>query len=156
MGPIFTVSDITDEHALKGSVDRTVVTTKSGSHQWVGDGQPGFLRHNAAVYEGRWHTQGELWNFVPVIRITDVQSEYGVLDYYWGERARLTLDPQLVWTKQTWRDSHDHDHCALCWQTIGPGGTSAYYDHGEIDRVCLGCYESFVEPHDISFIPELR
>jgi hypothetical protein len=154
---MFKVSEITDDRTLVGTVDKTVVTTNSGSHRWVGDGQPGFLRNAETVLLGRWKQRANLWEFAVDTSQETIawQSEYAVLDHYWGDRARLVLDEQLEWSKKTWQDEIDHDHCAICWQPIGAGGELAYYDHGDIDRVCSGCYQTHVERRDTSFIPDL-
>jgi hypothetical protein len=55
--------------------------------------------------------------------------------------------PELV--KAGW----DHEHCAICWQTLGLGGQPEAYvsDHGT--WVCEQCYVNFVERRSLDFIP---
>ncbi len=107
-------------------------------------------------------------------------SEYPYLDGYWGERAELVLDATRHWLRQSFAPSNavefnldgqrlarkgdvppegatlvpggwDHEHCSICWQTIGAGGEpDGLVSNG--DWLCSSCYESFLLPHSLAFV----
>ena len=82
----------------------------------------------------------------------EVGRSYPYLDCYWGERAELVLDRQRSWQRTHCKPSDarrfkredaiwmtpassagaeegeivkggwDHEHCAICWETLGSGG----------------------------------
>jgi formylmethanofuran dehydrogenase subunit E len=47
-----------------------------------------------------------------------------------------------------------HAHCNICWETIGPSGRKTGYRDQNDEWVCESCYESYVEPKKLDFIPE--
>jgi hypothetical protein len=47
----------------------------------------------------------------------------------------------------------DHEHCAICWETLGPGGQAEGYVSGQRTWVCERCYLNFVERRSLDFIP---
>lgn len=46
----------------------------------------------------------------------------------------------------------DHEHCAICWETIGRGGQVEGHVSSQGDWVCSSCYD-FVERRSLDFIP---
>jgi hypothetical protein len=49
----------------------------------------------------------------------------------------------------------DHEHCAICWETLGPGGQAEGYVSAEQTWVCERCYVDFVERRSLDFIPSV-
>jgi hypothetical protein len=47
----------------------------------------------------------------------------------------------------------DHEHCAICWETIGAGGQAEGYVSNQRTWVCSPCYGAFVELRSLDFIP---
>ena len=47
----------------------------------------------------------------------------------------------------------DHEHCAICWETLGPRGQPEGYVSGQRTWVCERCYLNFVERRSLDFIP---
>lgn len=47
----------------------------------------------------------------------------------------------------------DHEHCAICWETIGPGGQTEGYVSADRTWVCERCYVDFVDRRSLDFIP---
>lgn len=45
----------------------------------------------------------------------------------------------------------DHEHCELCWRTVGSGGDPEGYINSDGDWVCTRCHQRFVEPRDLRF-----
>ena len=46
----------------------------------------------------------------------------------------------------------DHEHCAICWETLGPDGQPEGYVSSERTWICLRCYVDFVEQRSLGFI----
>ncbi len=45
----------------------------------------------------------------------------------------------------------NHEHCAICWETIRPGGVG---HHSLPDEwVCERCFGEYVEPRSLAFVP---
>jgi hypothetical protein len=113
------------------------------------------------------------------------RPEWDVLDGYWGERAEIVLDqthqwhrtrfqpadavrvqgPAGVWFRrkidgdtgagEVIKDGWDHEHCAICGETLGLGGQPEAYVSGQRIWVCGGCYTHFVEHGSLDFIPSV-
>jgi hypothetical protein len=161
----------------------TLTRTSHGREDWVDDGWIGFLLSGEELFAGRWNRQGDLWRFVPenpesLDRIR-ARSDWCVLDGYWGQRAEIVLDRSCRWSRHrfqpadairhgAWvveatdapaddeelvKDGWDHEHCAICWETIGPGGQPDGYVAESRLWLCTHCYESFVERRSLDFIP---
>ena len=114
------------------------------------------------------------------------RPEWEVLDGYWGERAEIVLDQARQWHKAAFQPTNairfegpagtwvreasdsdttggeiikagwDHEHCAICWETLGPGGQSYGYVSAQGARrtwVCEQCYVHFVQRGSLDFIP---
>ena len=47
----------------------------------------------------------------------------------------------------------DHEHCALCWETLGRGGQEEGYVSATRTWVCERCFRDFVERGSLGFIP---
>ena len=81
----------------------SVTATTHGSETWVGDERLGYLMGESKFIFGRWHKRGDSWGFVPhdtsVIEMLRPDTEWGILDGYWGERAELVLDANCKWQK---------------------------------------------------------
>ncbi len=139
-----------------GEVFGSVTSTTYGSEMWVGDGQIGYLMADDKLVFGRWHKRGDSWAFIPdgsgVIEILLPDTDWVVLDGYWGERAELVLGSASKWQKSLYEDS-GHDHCAICWQTLGQGGQPEAYVSEDATWICCRCYDSFVLPRSLDFIP---
>jgi len=139
-----------------GEVLGSLTATTYGSEAWVGDGHIGYLMADDKFIFGRWHKRGDSWAFIPddsrVIEILHPDADWVVLDGYWGERAELVFDANRKWQKALYQES-DHNHCAICWQTLGQGGQPQGYVSKDTTWICCGCYESFVAPRSLDFIP---
>jgi hypothetical protein len=111
------------------------------------------------------------------------RNEWSILDAYWGERAEIVLDLHRHWHKARFRlmdairfrrkgsivmtkaeesevagaelvdGGWDHEHCKICWDTLGQGGEEEGYLREDGIWVCRRCYDTFVEPHSLDFIP---
>jgi len=46
----------------------------------------------------------------------------------------------------------DHEHCVICWSTIGANGAEFGYTDYENFWLCSDCYERYGATHDLSFI----
>ena len=60
-----------------------------------------------------------------------------------------TNGPDIV--KAAW----DHEHCAICWETIGPGGQTEGFVNTQQTWVCECCYVNFVRQRSLGFIPSV-
>ena len=146
-------------HIIRRDVDEvlgSLTATTHGSETWVGDGQIGYLMSDGKFIFGRWRSREALWSFVPddqgVVDVLPPDTEWVVLDGYWGERAELVFDANRPWQKALHQQS-DHNHCAICWQTLGQDGQAEGYVSHDATWICCGCYESFVVPRSLDFIP---
>jgi hypothetical protein len=141
-----------DANEVLGSVRATTY----GSETWVGDGQIGYLMADDKFIFGRWHKRGDSWAFVPgdsgVIEILRPDTDWVVLDGYWGERAELVFDANRKLQKALYQES-DHNHCSICWQTLGQGAQAEGYVSHDATWICSRCYELFVQKHSLEFIP---
>lgn len=138
-----------------GEVPGSVTATTFGTETWVGDAWIGYLIADVRPISGRWHAQGDYWGFVPddldAVQLLRPDTECVVLDGYWGERAELVLDLDRKWQK-TGHEGLDHDHCAICWETIGSGGQLDGYICEDAIWTCCCCYEAFVQRRSLDFI----
>jgi len=100
-----------------------------------------------------------------------IQSKktYPYLDGYWGERVQLVFDNSLRWarvdfkprdaiahrrdgSKELVKEGWDHEHCDICWATISLHENTSYMKSSDNDKVCLECFEKYVEKQCIDFI----
>lgn len=111
------------------------------------------------------------------------QGQWDVLEGYWGERAEIVLDLSRQWRKMRFKMSDaiefqrekarywvradmaepgkgklieggwDHEHCAIQGETIGEGGQPEAYFSEPDTWVCEECFNRFVVPRSLSFIP---
>lgn len=138
----------------------TVTALTFGNETWVGDGFIGCLMADQKFIFGRWHKGGyarrDFWIFIPdnpgFIETLPPVTDWVILDGYWGERAELVLDTTRKWQRSLDENS-DHDHCAICLETLGQGGQANGYVSEDATWICCGCYESFVQPRSLEFIP---
>ena len=134
----------------------SVTALTFGNETWVGDGFIGCLMAGKKFIFGCWHLRGDFWAFAPddltVIETLLPDTEWAILDGYWGERAELVLDTTREWQKSLYDDS-DHDHCAICWETLGQGGQPDGHASEDATWICCRCYESFVQRRSLEFIP---
>jgi len=161
--PQFRIIQHTDS-GLRGAVSQTIVQVNGQRLTLVADDAIGFLVTECEVYQGRWHSDGGDWLFVPKKTSVAIPSDsiaLSILDCYWGERVRLVYEKSLNWEKQTWT-AQGHDHCAICWESIGalPNSAKHYAATGHDDvrfhsteRSCIKCYEEHILRNDISFVP---
>jgi hypothetical protein len=136
-----------------GEVVGAVTSTTFGKETWVDDGFLGYLMKDECLISGRWHKRGDSWGFVPhhkdVVETLRPDSEWQIIDWYWGERTALVLDSKRIWIKAEYK-GQDHDHCAICWESIGAGG-EGYVDDGAT-WVCGQCHDSYVRTRSLGFI----
>jgi hypothetical protein len=134
----------------------SVTATTYGRETWVEDGFIGCLMGGSTFVFGRWNNRGDSWAFIPdasgLLEILSPDTEWMVLDGYWGERAELVLDASRQWQNATCEGS-DHDHCAICWETLGQGGQPNGYVSKDATWICSRCYHSYVQPQSLEFIP---
>jgi len=45
----------------------------------------------------------------------------------------------------------DHEHCAVCWETIGTATSEAFFSEPS-EWVCAACYARFIVPRSLDFI----
>lgn len=118
-----------------------------------------------------------------VIQILLAEREWTILDSYWGARAELVFDMTRQWQRARFEPENavrsnrngaiylkkvdafepvegeivergwDHEHCAICWETLGPGGQPEGYVSEGATWVCERCYDAFVQPRSLEFIP---
>jgi hypothetical protein len=163
-----------------------VTATTYGNETWVGDGWIAYLMADMKLIRGRWHLRGDLWAFAPedagAVQALFADSEWAILDGYWGGRAELVLDLGRQWQRTRFepRDAvrsmrhdviymkarssepaqgelveggWDHEHCEICWVTLGAGGTPDGYVSKGTTWVCERCYDAFVQRRSLEFIP---
>lgn len=112
-------------------------------------------------------------------------SEWTIFDLYWGERAELVLRSGRLWKYTQFHSmpairfasggtvymqkadgskpgdgevvegGWDHEHCRICWEKIGIGGQSSGYVSDDDVWACARCYERFIEPRSLDFIPKI-
>jgi hypothetical protein len=105
-----------------------------------------------------------------------------VYDGYWGERVALVLGDRS-WERTAFEPSDglrltfdgnvfmrralpgeavegelvpgawNHEHCDICWETIGANGQAVGYRSAAEEWVCETCYRGYVEPKSLGFIP---
>lgn len=100
-----------------------------------------------------------------------IGATYPFMSGYWGERAHLVYDSSREWQKvefvahdtiryhsdgktEVVEGGWDHEHCAICGQTISPfelGNEYGYQDQDD-SWVCLSCYEQYIVPKSLGFI----
>jgi len=111
------------------------------------------------------------------------EVQWDVLDGYWGERAEIVFDTSRDWRKMQFQSSDavefqrekarlwtradaakseggklieggwDHEHCAIYSEKIGVGGQPEGYFSDPDTWVCVECFNKFVLPRSLSFIP---
>jgi hypothetical protein len=139
-----------------GEAFGSVTSTSFGNERWVADGWIGYLLAGMKPIPGRWHARGEFWNFAPdeykAVSRLKPKTEWIIRDGYCGARADLVLDTDINWQKQRYNES-DHDHCAICSQTLGLGGQPDGYMSKNDIWVCCRCYEEFICKRSLEFIP---
>jgi hypothetical protein len=100
-----------------------------------------------------------------------IGSAFPFLDGYWGERSHLVYDTSRDWQRvqfvpydsafyhndgraEVIEGGWDHEHCAICWQTISPSEPDNEYGYRDQDDtwVCQTCYEQYVVPKCLDFI----
>jgi hypothetical protein len=116
----------------------------------VRDGQPGFLRKDNMWLQGKWQNDSGSWQFcVADMSIPIELGSYEAFDYYWGDRARLALDESLDWQQV---DEPGHDHCAICWSTLGSSAGKDVYRSKDGDVICGPCFQQYVNKRSLEFI----
>jgi hypothetical protein len=76
-----------------------------------------------------------------------------------GKRMRSVLGQSPIAGAEDVRrvaDGWDHEHCAICWETIGSyecEENTGFKDQNN-EWVCKRCYESYVVPKKLTFIEE--
>ena len=99
------------------------------------------------------------------------------LDGYWGDRAELVLNKELRWSARVFEASDavrigsrvrkrdaletgegtivpggwNHEHCEICWATLGPGTRMVTNQRDEI--ICVSCHEGYVATGSLEFVP---
>ena len=122
---------------------------------WVADGYLGYLLRDEMVIYGRWRVTEEGWGFQPKApTLVALPTDFEVLDSYWGDRADLVLGTRPAdWSPERWDDPADHDHCAICWSTIGISGDRNFFRNAHHDDFCcVRCYNAYVLPRKLDFI----
>jgi hypothetical protein len=66
--------------------------------------------------------------------------------------ARLSKDAPAV--GEVVPGGWDHEHCDICWETIGLGGEPEAFFSQPDKWVCEECYTNFVTPRSLAFIGE--
>ena len=134
-----------------------VSSTQFGNETWIGDLYLAFLKSGDLLVYGRWHIDGERWQFTVDASKTSehipADNSFQILDGYWGERAELVLDRNIVWRRELWQAQDDHDHCAICWETISSIENQTHFAASTGERVCNACYEAYVSRRALTFIP---
>ena len=127
----------------------------------------------------RWSFAPDSSDHLEVVR---GRREWSVLDGYWGERAELVLGSSRQWSRARFepkdavqfegnggmllteaadgeegtviKGGWDHEHCAICWETLGPGGQPDGYLDPPRTWVCDRCYLQFVSTRSLGFVDE--
>lgn len=183
------IRTVQSEFDKLGEVVGLVTATTYGRETWVGDRWIGYLMADGRLVRGRWHAGGDLWGFAPensdAVREFHPDSEWIILDGYWGGRAELVLDLGRQWQKKRFEPSRairfkrrnsvymkkgddsepaegelvkngwDHAHCEICYQTLGSGGQPDGYVSESETWVCERCYDTFVHRRSLEFIPSM-
>ncbi len=109
-------------------------------------------------------------------------DEYPFFDGYWGQAVELVLGPPRNWTETVFQPSDavvypagggqmmvpasgeipqgahvapgawEHEHCAICWETIGHGGDPKGFLSTDKRWICAKCHMSYVIPKLIGFV----
>jgi hypothetical protein len=58
-----------------------------------------------------------------------------------------------TWHAEAVEAGWDHEHCAICWETLGPDAQAEGYVSEPRTWVCEQCYNQFVERRSLEFIP---
>jgi hypothetical protein len=171
---MFPVFHVFGRESGPAGLNGTVTLTTCGPENWVGDQHLGYLKAGPTLIFGRWHQKAEIWTFVPEnpdnLELLITRPEWEILDGYWGSRAEIVLDETLQWQKTSFqqtdsvrhnadgsseviKDGWDHEHCAICWETIGRGRRPEGYLSDELTWVCEPCYVAFITQRSLDFIP---
>ncbi len=150
--PVFTVSTVEpNSPQLKGEVSRWC---------WIGEEHIAYLLlDDGSCVEGKFLNVSEadqsasfaFKNPDAALRVKPGES-VRYLDCYWGERARIALDPSLDWKLQVSPHGNTHDHCEICWATISEEDTPSYMKSSGDNSVCLDCFRNHVEARNLDFI----
>jgi hypothetical protein len=104
---------------------------------------------------------------------------YPFIDSYWGDRAELVLDVSTSWRQsvftpvdavsyaggtlvtkagpddvsgQILAGGWDHEHCEICYATIGTGGQAMGWANSGGRWVCEKCYVAYVATRSLAFV----
>ncbi len=115
------------------------------------------------------------------VTLLRVGARYPFVDIYCGDKAALVLDRSKEWrlvdfqpvdaiervagdgrilAKATSDDAAasvvvggwDHEHCGICWETIGVGGSPNGWTTPSGDWLCAACYEAPLKPRSLGFV----
>jgi len=133
-------------------------TTRYGSETWIQNGWNGDLLVAGRLIGGRWSEGKGYWVFSPddptAAEALAEGREYRVLDGYWAERAELVLKESLNWRESMWSGPTRHEHCGICWATIGLNENARHFAaaaDGRVYRVCANCYTLNVQTRSLDF-----
>jgi hypothetical protein len=68
----------------------------------------------------------------------------------WGEVGRALPEGAVPTFVQD--NGWDHEHCELCWASIGPGGQPYGYVDQDDRWLCEGCYGSYAATRSLGFL----
>ena len=97
-------------------------------------------------------------------------ASYTYFDGYWGYRAQLVLDRSRILQRAPFRPSDtqrrkwdgtlevvkggwDHEHCEICLERISEDENPFGYVDQNDKWICETCYEKYVVPGSLGFIP---
>jgi len=127
-------------------------------HVRLRDRQEGYLKNGSQLYRGSWLHWDEEWVFTFCrsckSRLPDGVKEVECLDQHWGWRAWLVLDPNRKWVPQKFRARRGKDRktCVLCSAILNESRPDHYRAKPDI-VACVVCYDRFVAPRSLAFIP---
>jgi hypothetical protein len=108
-----------------------------------------FMAVDASSHRCRF--QPDLAQDVACIRVGEA---YPFLTSYWGERAELVL-LERPWQHARFDPSEvNHEHCAICWETLSPESRPDGYVTPPDIWICEACHRDFVIPRSLAFIQE--
>jgi hypothetical protein len=133
-------------------LERTPSSPISPASLWVGD--PPDINaytvvslHRLTAHEGQLFTFDTFEEFAPQSTLPPVGAQYRYVSWWMPSQLALARsDPRdLYWYHFEPRSPGSHDHCFLCWKTIGvqQGDEREAYTNGR-DSLCFACYEKFI------------